>query len=333
MDGNHSMAVHGANVTSPKFLDAGGASAASERLGGTKRRWQVDQDNGPVMKKACGEVLSPEKLKTISLSRNRLEQWCHTPFFSTAVTGCFVRVAVNDSSSSNPSHCIAEIVSVVEMEQTYQLGSTQTNLVFKLRHAANEQTVTLGSASDEEFKVTEFMQWTQAMMTAGMQVPTPDKIAIKEQSIKQALNHSFTQKDMDFIAARINKFQVAPLNIAKRKIELLGQPDCKRTCRDTGRVKEIQDELVKLNEPTKELNKEKTTEVKLERTHPPKVVSRRKIPAKVYIDEYEGINPFVRRKTRPIMITTLKKESVRKAVYAELDLRYGCGSTAINTSP
>ncbi|XP_069375922.1 RNA polymerase-associated protein RTF1 homolog [Paralichthys olivaceus] len=334
MDRKQSMAAHGANVTSLKFPNAHAGSAVSRRIVCAKRRLQVNHNNGPVMKKACEEVLSLEKLKKIQLSRNRLEQWCHCPFFATTITGCFVRVAVNNSSS-NPLYCIGEIVSVAEKKQTYQLGSTQTNLVFTVRHAAKEQAVTLRSASNEEFEVSEFMQWRRAMMTAGMQVPTADKIAVKEQSIKEALNHSYTEKDIDYIVARKNIFRVAPLNIAKRKLECLDQRNCKRQCGDTVRVKEIEEELEKLDELSKKLErtKEKTTRVKPNIKTLPIVVSRRKVPAKVYIDEYEGLGPFVRRKTRPIMITTLKKESVRNAVYAELDLRYGCSSIAMDTTP
>ena len=44
-------------------------------------------------------VSLPDELNRVRLSRHKLERWCHMPFFSKTVTGCFVRIGIGNSSS------------------------------------------------------------------------------------------------------------------------------------------------------------------------------------------------------------------------------------------
>lgn len=45
------------------------------------------------------------------------------------------------------------------------------------------------------------------MMVAGMQVPTLDEITKKEQTIKEALNYKFNDKDIEDVSLLIGTFQ------------------------------------------------------------------------------------------------------------------------------
>ncbi|CAB1425055.1 unnamed protein product [Pleuronectes platessa] len=223
-----------------KLLVAGAASAGSGRSAGIKCKRQVEHGKGPEEKKARGEgtqpALPPEELKRICLSYNTLEKWCHMPFFATTVTGCFVRV-LTEASISGPTHCVAEIVSVMETKNVYQIRSKRTNLVVKLRYAGKDQIVTLSSASNQEFTIREFMLWKLEMTAAGIKVPTPERIASKEKSLKEALDHIFTEEDMDFIDAQKNRFPAARLNVAKRKLQLPDKHSAARGQGDDYRVK------------------------------------------------------------------------------------------------
>ncbi|CAB1456123.1 unnamed protein product [Pleuronectes platessa] len=199
------------------FLVDDDASAVSGRSAGTKKKRKVKHGKGPGEKKARGEVtqpdLPPEELKGICLSNKRLEKWCQMPFFATTVTGCFVR-AVFDASISDPPQCVTEIVSVIEMKNDYKFGSKRTNLVLNLRHAGEEQIQNLRAVSNQEYTKSEFKQWKLAMIAAGTKVPTPEMIVSKEKSIKEALDPTFTQGELDFIVAQKKQFRAAPLNVA-----------------------------------------------------------------------------------------------------------------------
>lgn len=45
------------------------------------------------------------------------------------------------------------------------------------------------------------------MIVAGMQVPTLDEITKKEQTIKEALNYKFNDKDIEDVSLLIGMFQ------------------------------------------------------------------------------------------------------------------------------
>ncbi|CAB1448471.1 unnamed protein product [Pleuronectes platessa] len=190
-----------ADMVERKFLVASAASAASGRSAGTKRERLVEQDKGPEEKKACVEVtqpaLPPEELRRICLSDNGLEKWSHMPSFATTVTGCFIRAVIEDSIL-DPPHCVAEIVS--------------------------------------EFTESEFKQWEAEMIAAGMKFPTPEMIATKDKSIKEALDPYFTQGELDFNVDKKKRFRAAPLNVAKRKITLVEYQSAARSRGDADMV-------------------------------------------------------------------------------------------------
>ncbi|CAB1417955.1 unnamed protein product [Pleuronectes platessa] len=227
------------------FLVDVDASAASGRPLGSKKKRKVKHGKGPEEKKARGEVtqpaLAPEELKRICLSSKRLEKWCHMPFLATTVTGCFVR-AVFDDSISDPPHCVAEIVSVIEMKNDYKFGSKRTNLVLNLRHAGEEQIVTLRSVSNQEFTESEFKKWKLAMIAAGAKFPTPERIASKEKTIKEALDHTFTQGELDFIVAKLKRFGTVHLKGTKSIIHQA--VDKRSAARRRGDAKKMESNLL-----------------------------------------------------------------------------------------
>uniref|UniRef100_A0A8C6WQB6 RNA polymerase-associated protein RTF1 homolog n=1 Tax=Neogobius melanostomus TaxID=47308 RepID=A0A8C6WQB6_9GOBI len=144
-------------------------------------------------------VSLPDELNRVRLSRHKLERWCHMPFFAKTVTGCFVRIGIGNSSSK-PVYRVAEIVDVVETAKVYQLGTTRTNKGLQLRHGGDTRVFRLEFVSNQEFTDNEFMKWKEAMMAAGMQVPTLDEITKKEQSIKEAMNYKFNDKDIEDVS-------------------------------------------------------------------------------------------------------------------------------------
>jgi hypothetical protein len=53
-------------------------------------------------------------LERVRLSRNKLEKWCHLPFFPKVVTGCFVRIGIGQNNEGRPIYRVGEILEVVE---------------------------------------------------------------------------------------------------------------------------------------------------------------------------------------------------------------------------
>ncbi|XP_061599736.1 RNA polymerase-associated protein RTF1 homolog [Cololabis saira] len=276
-------------------------------------------------------VSLPEELNRIRLSRHKLERWCHMPFFAKTVTGCFVRIGIGNSSSK-PVYRVAEIVDVVETAKVYQLGTTRTNKGLQLRHGADTRVFRLEFVSNQEFTENEFMKWKEAMIVAVMQVPTLDEITKKEQSIKEALNYKFNDKDIEDIVKEKDRFRKAPPNYAMKKTALLKDKAMAEENGDGDKVKVIQDELNELEERAEALDRQRTKNISAisyinQRNRSWNIVeSEKALVAEGQNAKNQQMDPFTRRQCKPTMVSNARDPSVHAAILAHLNQKYGSGS-------
>ncbi|KAF3845307.1 hypothetical protein F7725_008470 [Dissostichus mawsoni] len=241
-------------------------------------------------------------LNRVRLSRHKLERWCHMPFFTKTVTGCFV----------------AEIVDVVETAKVYQLGTTRTNKGLQLRHGGDLRVFRLEFVSNQEFMENEFMKWKEAMVVAGMQVPTLDEITKKEQSIKEAMNHKFNDKDIEDIVKEKDRFRKAPSNYAMKKTQLLKDKAMAEEVGDNDKVKSIQDTLNELEERAEMRQTEDQEHLCHQRNRSWNIVESEKalVAEGQLAKTNQAMDPFTRR----------QDPSVHAAILAHLNQKYGSGS-------
>uniref|UniRef100_A0A3B4ABF5 RNA polymerase-associated protein RTF1 homolog n=1 Tax=Periophthalmus magnuspinnatus TaxID=409849 RepID=A0A3B4ABF5_9GOBI len=283
-------------------------------------------------------VSLPDELNRIRLSRHKLERWCHMPFFSKTVTGCFVRIGIGNSSSK-PVYRVAEIVDVVETAKVYQLGTTRTNKGLQLRHGGDTRVFRLEFVSNQEFTENEFMKWKEAMMAAGMQVPTLDEITKKEQSIKEALNYKFNDKDIEDIVKEKDRFRKAPPNYAMKKTQLLKDKAMAEESGDGDKVKVIQDELNELEERAEALDRQRTKNISAisyinQRNRSWNIVeSEKALVLEGQNSKNQQMDPFTRRQCKPTMVSNARDPSVHAAILAHLNQKYGSGSTPDKVNP
>ncbi|XP_048830741.1 RNA polymerase-associated protein RTF1 homolog [Brienomyrus brachyistius] len=281
-------------------------------------------------------VSLPDELNRIRLSRHKLERWCHMPFFAKTVTGCFVRIGIGNSSSK-PVYRVAEIVDVVETAKVYQLGSTRTNKGLQLRHGNDTRVFRLEFVSNQEFTDNEFMKWKEAMILAGMQVPTLDEITKKEQAIKEAVNYKFNDKDIEDIVKEKDRFRKAPPNYAMKKTQLLKEKAMAEESGDGERVKQIQDQLNELEERAEALDRQRTKNISAisyinQRNRSWNIVeSEKALVAEGQNSKNQQMDPFTRRQCKPTMVSNARDPSVHAAILAHLNQKYGSGSGQDNT--
>ncbi|XP_057716348.1 RNA polymerase-associated protein RTF1 homolog [Corythoichthys intestinalis] len=277
-------------------------------------------------------VSLPDELNRIRLSRHKLERWCHMPFFAKTVTGCFVRIGIGNSSSK-PVYRVAEITDVVETAKVYQLGTTRTNKGLQLRHGGDMRVFRLEFVSNQEFTENEFMKWKEAMIVAGMQVPTLDEITKKEQSIKEAMNYKFNDKDIEDIVKEKDRFRKAPPNYAMKKTQLLKDKAMAEESGDGDKVKVIQDELNELEERAEALDRQRTKNISAisyinQRNRSWNIVeSEKALVAEGQNAKNQQMDPFTRRQCKPTMVSNARDPSVHAAILAHLNQKYGSGST------
>jgi len=276
-------------------------------------------------------VSLPEELNRVRLSRHKLERWCHMPFFAKTVTGCFVRIGIGNSSSK-PVYRVAEIIDIVETAKVYQLGTTRTNKGLQLRHGNDTRVFRLEFVSNQEFTENEFMKWKEAMIIAGMQVPTLDEISKKEQSIKEAVNYKFNDKDIEDIVKEKDRFRKAPSNYAMKKTQLLKEKAMAEESQDNDRAKQIQDQLNELEERAEALDRQRTKNISAisyinQRNRSWNIVeSEKALVAEGQNAQEKQMDPFTRRQCQPTMVSNARDPTVHAAIIAHLNQKYGSGS-------
>ncbi|KAM9476543.1 RNA polymerase-associated protein RTF1 homolog isoform 1-T1 [Clarias gariepinus] len=281
-------------------------------------------------------VSLPEELNRIRLSRHKLERWCHMPFFAKTVTGCFVRIGIGNCSSK-PVYRVAEIVDVVETGKVYQLGSTRTNKGLQLRHGNDTRVFRLEFVSNQEFTESEFMKWKEAMHGAGMQIPTLDEITKKEQSIKEAVNYKFNDKDIEDIVKEKDRFRKAPPNYAMKKTQLFKEKAMAEESGDGDKVKMLQDQLNELEERAEALDRQRTKNISAisyinQRNRSWNIVeSEKALVAEGQNSKNQQMDPFTRRQCKPTMVSNARDPSVHAAILAHLNQKYGSGSGQDNS--
>ncbi|XP_058471305.1 RNA polymerase-associated protein RTF1 homolog [Solea solea] len=304
------------------------SSVKSDR---SSRSSSYDDDEKEETPPKSQPVSLPDELNRVRLSRNKLERWCHMPFFAKTVTGCFVRIGIGNSSSK-PVYRVAEIMDVVETAKVYQLGTTRTNKGLQLRHGGDTRVFRLEFVSNQEFTESEFMKWKEAMIVAGMQVPTLDEVTKKEQSIKEALNYKFNDKDIEDIVKEKDRFRKAPPNYAMKKTQLLKDKAMAEENGDGDKVKGIQDELNELEERAEALDRQRTKNISAisyinQRNRSWNIVeSEKALVAEGQNAKNQQMDPFTRRQCKPTMVSNARDPSVHAAILAHLNQKYGSGS-------
>ncbi|XP_056446800.1 RNA polymerase-associated protein RTF1 homolog [Gadus macrocephalus] len=308
------------------------SSVKSDR---SSRSSSYDEDDKEDTPPKSQPVSLPDELNRVRLSRHKLERWCHMPFFSKTVTGCFVRIGIGNSSSK-PVYRVAEIVDVVETAKVYQLGTTRTNKGLQLRHGGDTRVFRLEFVSNQEFTDNEFMKWKEAMVVASMQVPTLDEITKKEQSIKEAMNHKFNDKDIEDIVKEKDRFRKAPSNYAMKKTQLFKDKAMAEESGDGEKAKGIQEELNTLEERAEMLDRQRTKNISAisyinQRNRSWNIVeSEKALVAEGQNTKNQQMDPFTRRQCKPTMVSNARDPSVHIAILAHLDQKYGSGSSIMD---
>ncbi|XP_013887147.1 RNA polymerase-associated protein RTF1 homolog [Austrofundulus limnaeus] len=182
------------------------------------------------------------------------------------------------------------------------------------------------------------MKWKDAMMVAGMQVPTLDEITKKEQTIKEALNYKFNDKDIEDIVKEKDRFRKAPPNYAMKKTQLLKDKAMAEENGDGDRVKVIQDELNELEERAEALDRQRTKNISAisyinQRNRSWNIVeSEKALVAEGQNSKNQQMDPFTRRQCKPTMVSNARDPSVHAAILAHLNQKYGSGSGAAEPS-
>ncbi len=255
------------------------------------------------------------QLSKIRISRTMLEKWCHAPFFKKTVLGAFVRIGFGNDHSGNAVYRVAQVIGVVETARVYQLGGTRTNKALRLRYGAADTEYGMEFVSNQDFTDSEFCQWMSVVSCQKMKLPTTYSISRKQKDMERALQHNYTDKEIDEMLAEKQRFSKSHSSHAMQKAQLLTQMS--HAHGNVRTIAKLQASLDKLEgsrcNPSSLISKSN-------RRHNVKQTQRatKKDTEKVT----DAINdPFTRRACLPMMVTQTSKAVILQSIESQYTLK------------
>lgn len=262
-------------------------------------------------------IQTKEELTRIKLSRNKIQKWCHAPFFSEVSCGCFVKIGIGNNISG-PVYRVAEVVQVVETGKVYSIGTTKTNKGFKLRIGGADRVFRLEFISNQPFTDEEFNKWKETMEKDNRQFPTLYQIEQKEKDIAKALTYEFNEQDITKMIEEKRKFNKNSTKIAELKIELLKQKELAEQNGDLAKLREIEMEIMELDSKSISIdrlrNNGSTSSMIAAINARNREATQKAVEAAIRKDselkqKADVFDPFTRRKCIPTLVSqSLKKE-------------------------
>jgi len=268
-------------------------------------------------RKKSTPIHTRDQLKSMILSRFRMEKWCHSPFFADVAKGAFVRINIGQNNGE-PVYRVCEIRDVVETGKIYNLGSTRTNKGLRLKHANNERIFRLEYVSNNEISEIEFQRWKEAMIKQGATLPTLNDMEDKIKSIDKFKQYKYNDKDITKMVEEKKRFRRAPVNYAMSKTELLSEIAIAKEENDVEREEDLKKKLGEMEERANALDRKRTENISImaEINRRNRQNTQKNIESALIREAQEQRNkaadPFTRLRCAPTLVTKTPQISSRE---------------------
>jgi len=285
-----------------------------------RRRSSDDDKEDEELARKRKKVECKEELKPAKMSRFRLCQWMHMPWFRNTIVGTYVRVSIGLGDESGARYRIAEIKDTGESSKTYKLDpgdpkatKIHTNKTLLLRIGSSDRAFRMCFISNSDWSDTEFDFWKKHGLKAGL--PTIGDIEKKQKELERMKKHVITDREVETMVKEKAKHRTNPINFALQKTTLLKMRDAAETAGNIEEVASIQSKLEEIEKRANKLSRDRQagiagiTEIN-ER-------SRRKIRGMESVCEAEWakfrnndkVDPFTRRTTAPILVSNTTQDN------------------------
>ncbi|CAF1103389.1 unnamed protein product [Adineta ricciae] len=271
-------------------------------------------------RKSCTPITEKSQLKSMVLSRFRMEKWCHAPFFPKVAKGAFVRINIGQHNGA-PVYRVCEIRDVVETAKVYNLGATRTNKGLRLKHGDHERVFRLEFVSNSEISDKEFQRWREAVIKRGMTLPTLKDMKRKVAEIDECKQHVLSNADITKIVQEKSRFRKVPINYAMAKNELLKEIDIAVSENDLKRESELRQKLEETEKRASELDRKRSQNISAiaQINQRNRKNTQENIEMALAREALEHANaaadPFTRRRCAPVLVTKApqtKEELIRE---------------------
>ncbi|EFY92915.1 RNA polymerase II transcription elongation factor Rtf1p, putative [Metarhizium acridum CQMa 102] len=193
----------------------------------------------------------PAELKDferVRLGRNEFAQVCFTPGFESAITGCYIRIALGPHPETGVEQYRMAVIKGFTTSRPYALTGPQgpfvTDQYVKAAHGKAVKEFPFIAASSGKFTDNELNRYQVTCANENVKLPTKSYLADKIDEINNLINHKWTSEE---IKARLAKRNELKRRFDPTERERVGKLLDEAVARgDETKAQELQEELEQL---------------------------------------------------------------------------------------
>ena len=267
-------------------------------------------------------IKNANELNSIKLSRFRAEKWCHMPWFREVIVGMYVRVNLGQNVNNKETYRACKIISVGSAATTYELvkgpNRVVTNVRIMVQIGISKKQFRLNFLSNQPFSDSEFKFWKMQLEKHNLGMPNFKEVKAKAASIeeyKRKSESNLSQEDFSKLIETRRKFREKPTSYAREKSSLIKQRQDAELGGDKDKVITIDKRLADINKQAHNIEIQRTGRLmadadKINKNIRRSLVDSKKEKATIAANSSyrtsEQVNPFMRRKTAPMMGDSVK---------------------------
>ncbi|KAL6700637.1 hypothetical protein J3F84DRAFT_358830 [Trichoderma pleuroticola] len=201
--------------------------------------------------KAAARELPPPELRDfdrVRLGRNEFAQVCSTPGFESAITGCYIRIALGAHPETGIEQYRMALIKGFTTGRPYALngpqGSFVTDQYVKATHGKAVKEFPFIAASGGQFTEGELNRYKVTCHNDGVTLPTKDYLVDKIDDINALINHKWTNEEIKARLAKRNELRKRFDPQERQRLANLAEEAAQRG--DDQKAEELQEELEKL---------------------------------------------------------------------------------------
>ncbi|EHK26330.1 uncharacterized protein TRIVIDRAFT_114997 [Trichoderma virens Gv29-8] len=201
--------------------------------------------------KAVAREQPPPELRDfdrVRLGRNEFAQVCSTPGFESAITGCYIRIALGAHPETGIEQYRMALIKGFTTGRPYALngpqGSFVTDQYVKATHGKAIKEFPFIAASGGQFTENELNRYKVTCHNDGVTLPTKDYLVEKIDDINGLINHKWTNEEIKARLTKRNELRKRFDPQERQRLANLAEEAAQRG--DDQRAEELQEELEKL---------------------------------------------------------------------------------------
>lgn len=201
--------------------------------------------------KAAAREQPPPELRDfdrVRLGRNEFAQVCSTPGFESAITGCYIRIALGAHPETGIEQYRMALIKGFTTGRPYALngpqGSFVTDQYVKATHGKAIKEFPFIAASGGQFTENELNRYKVTCHNDGVTLPTKDYLVEKIDDINGLINHKWTNEEIKARLTKRNELRKRFDPQERQRLANLAEEAAQRG--DDQRAEELQEELEKL---------------------------------------------------------------------------------------